>query len=574
MAWKSKLLICDLCHIEISVNFMNINPMLAQKDDAVVYKIDVPANRYDLLCVEGVARALRCYLGLSEPSKFNLVNAQNPKETMIVNDEATKKIRPYVVCAILRNIKFDSTNYNSFISLQDKLHATVCRNRKFVAIGTHDYDTIKGPFLYEALPPHDIKFKALNQATEMNAVELMKLYENDLKLREFLGLIKDSPVYPVIYDSNRVVLSMPPIINGDHSKISLKTKNVFIECTALDLTKATIVLNEVICMYAQYSSTPDTCIEAVKVVYKSNGTTDITPKLQTFDMEVDLQYVQKMAGSSTLTCDSCIKLLKKMDLIGSKINETHFKATIPPHRADILHKCDIAEDIMVAYGFNNLGTELPKVVGPSGKQLPISKLCNEMRKVCTSAKFNECLTLCLTSKAEHYEKMQRPATEHSYVVLANPISKECDIARTSLLPGLIKCLKANTAEKLPIRLFEIGDVVLMDPNTETGTKNNKRLAALFCGQESGFENIHGLLDFIMAKLGNKPNIEGGYSIKIGNDPAFVENAQLEIILGSRPVGIMGIINPKVLEAFELDYPVSMIELNMDYLSTVFFSKNQ
>jgi phenylalanyl-tRNA synthetase beta chain len=56
-------------------------------------------------------------------------------------------------------------------------------------------------------------------------------------LKQYLHIIKDSPVYPVIYDKNGVVLSMPPIINGNHSRITLNTRNVFIECTALDLTK-------------------------------------------------------------------------------------------------------------------------------------------------------------------------------------------------------------------------------------------------------------------------------------------------------------------------------------------------
>lgn len=57
--------------------------------------------------------------------------------------------------------------------------------------------------------------------------------------------------FEVIYDSNRVVLSLPPIINGEHSKIKLETKDVFIECTATDLTKATIVLNTVVTMFAE-----------------------------------------------------------------------------------------------------------------------------------------------------------------------------------------------------------------------------------------------------------------------------------------------------------------------------------
>lgn len=63
-----------------------------------------------------------------------------------------------------------------FHKFQDKLHQNICRKRTLVAIGTHDLDTIEGPFLYDALPPNDIKFKALNQQREMSAPELMELY--------------------------------------------------------------------------------------------------------------------------------------------------------------------------------------------------------------------------------------------------------------------------------------------------------------------------------------------------------------------------------------------------------------
>lgn len=62
-------------------------------------------------------------------------------------------VRPFVVCAVLRDVTFTAANYNSFIDLQDKLHQNICRKRSLVAIGTHDLDKIKGPFTYEALPP-------------------------------------------------------------------------------------------------------------------------------------------------------------------------------------------------------------------------------------------------------------------------------------------------------------------------------------------------------------------------------------------------------------------------------------
>lgn len=86
-------------------------------------------------------------------------------------------VRPYVSGAILRNIKFDQIRYESFIALQDKLHQNLARQRTLVAIGTHDLDTVQGPFTYEALPPKDISFVPLNQTKQMTGEELMAFYE-------------------------------------------------------------------------------------------------------------------------------------------------------------------------------------------------------------------------------------------------------------------------------------------------------------------------------------------------------------------------------------------------------------
>lgn len=90
--------------------------------------------------------------------------------------EQTAKIRPFVVSAVLRDVTFTAESYASFIDLQDKLHQNVARKRTLVAIGTHDMDTIQGPFTYDALPPKDIKFKPLNQTKEFTGPELMEFY--------------------------------------------------------------------------------------------------------------------------------------------------------------------------------------------------------------------------------------------------------------------------------------------------------------------------------------------------------------------------------------------------------------
>ena len=85
-----------------------------------VYKLEVPANRYDLLCLEGIGAAIRCYLGKGKLPEYRL-SAPATMEKIIVKP-STKEVRPFVVSAILRNITFDVQSYNSFIDLQDKLH--------------------------------------------------------------------------------------------------------------------------------------------------------------------------------------------------------------------------------------------------------------------------------------------------------------------------------------------------------------------------------------------------------------------------------------------------------------------
>jgi phenylalanyl-tRNA synthetase beta chain len=83
--------------------------------NTVVYKIEVPANRYDLLCLEGIAMALRCYIHSDKLPTFTVTKPEK-MERIIVKQE-TAPIRKYVTACILRNIKFDTQSYNSFIDL-------------------------------------------------------------------------------------------------------------------------------------------------------------------------------------------------------------------------------------------------------------------------------------------------------------------------------------------------------------------------------------------------------------------------------------------------------------------------
>ncbi|CAD6264708.1 unnamed protein product [Miscanthus lutarioriparius] len=305
-------------------------------------------TRYDLLCLEGLARALLVFTGTEASPVFQVSSIPRGSILQMHVKPETSKIRPYVVCAVLRGVTFDEARYNSFIDLQDKLHQNICRKRTLVAIGTHDLDTLQGPFSYEALPPHEINFVPLKQCTQLSD--------------EF----------------NRTVLSLPPIINGAHSAITLATRNVFIECTATDLTKANIVLNTMVTMFSEYCEIKFE-VERVEVVHH-DGRKTVYPDLSCYKMDVSLSDILGPIGISQDE-KQVVCLLNKMQLQAeshSLKGEPRISVSVPPTRSDILHACDLSEDVAIAYGFNNVPKSKPKCMKIGGRQ-PLNRFSDKIR---------------------------------------------------------------------------------------------------------------------------------------------------------------------------------------------------
>ena len=235
-----------------------------------------------------------------------------------------------------------------------------------------------------AKKPADIKFIPLNQSKEHSSAELMELYSGDSHLKSYLPIIRDSPVYPVIYDSNNVVLSLPPIINGEHSKITLNTKNIFFEVTATDLTKASIVLDTLVTMFSQYCDSPFT-VEPVETVLPG-GQTLTYPKLSYRTESVAASRVNANIGVN-IKPEEMSSLLTKMCLPTEVAGDT-LTVTVPPTRADVLHPADIYEDVAIAHGYNNIVKTIPKTLTVA-KQLPINKLTDQLREAVAQAGFTE-----------------------------------------------------------------------------------------------------------------------------------------------------------------------------------------
>lgn len=371
---------------------------------------------------------------------------------MIVKPD-TQRIRPFVVSAVLRGVSFTAPRYTSFIDLQDKLHNNICRKRTLVAIGTHDLDTVTPPFTYNALPPSDINFVPLSQTASFRADNLMEFYRTNpavKHIKPYVDIIASSPVYPVITDAKGTVLSLPPIINGEHSKITLATRNVLIECTATDLTKAHVVLNTVVTMFAEYCETPF-AVEQVAVEYEaavtdgsgnavsSQTTPDLAPRMAT----ASCAQIASVAGAP-IEPSRCASLCSRMGLHAELLEGAAADAAVaessassgitasasyktagvlrvrvPPTRADVLHECDVVEDVAIAYGYNNIVKTLPRTA-TTGEQLPVNKLTDHLRRELACAGYDECLTLALCSREDNYDQMLLKDDGKTAVILANP----------------------------------------------------------------------------------------------------------------------------------------------------------
>lgn len=531
----------------------------------VIYKIDVPANRYDLLCVEGLARGLQVFKERCEAPVYRRVEPADGKMQRLVISPETASVRPYAVAAVLRNISLDKERYDSFIELQEKLHQNVCRKRTLVAIGTHDLDTVTGPFVYTARPPSEIKFTPLNGSREHTACQLMELYRTDSHLRHYLHILDGRPLYPVIVDARGVVLSMPPIINGNHSKITLSTRNIFIECTATDPYKATVVLDTLVAMFSEYCAEPFT-VEAVEVV-SPDGQTTLFPELPYRTEVLSAEYINSRVGIRE-SPERLARLLTRMCLKSEVAPDgSQIRVEVPPIRSDIIHACDIMEDAAIAYGFNNIVRTIPGTL-TIAHQFPLNKLTDLLRVDVAAAGFTEALTFALCSHEDVTEKLLQDVGSTHAVLIANPKSADFQVARTTLLPGLLKTIAANRNMPLPLKLFEISDVVLQDSSTDVGTRNERRLCAVYYNKAPGFEVIHGLLDRVMQLLAvasrySAPGNDKAYHIAADQDPTFFPGRCACVCVGSAAVGRLGVLHPGVLAQFDLSLPCAALEMSLE-----------
>ncbi|MEM3565997.1 MAG: phenylalanine--tRNA ligase subunit beta [Candidatus Bathyarchaeia archaeon] len=507
-------------------------------------KAEYNPNRIDFCSYAGVVRALKGFLEME--MGIPKYHAEEPKTTLNI-DSAVATVRPYMLAAVVRDVELDEDAVVELMDMQEDLHWGIGRDRKKASIGIHNLDAVEPPFTYTAVEPTSVKFVPLGKTEEMTPKEILEKHEKGVAYRR---LVDWAPKYPLLIDRYGRVLSMPPIINGELTRVDASTRNFFLDVTGPAFEAVEKSLKVLATALADMGGK----LEKVIVHYPDH--TVISPNLEPEKMRLRLNYANKMLGL-TLSEAEAIKCLQKCRLNAEEVEKGVLEVSIPPYRIDIMHEIDLVEEVAIGYGYHRLEPTIPATV-TVGEKHPANRLADTVRQIMTGLGFLEVMNFTLTNERVHYTLMG--LEPENPIRLANPVSTEYTIMRETLLPGLLKNLAENKHESYPQRLFEVSDVAKINRQLETMCERRLQVAAVISHSTANFTEIKSTCEALLANLGL-----ANWQIKEAKHPSFLEGRTAAIQIGKKRIGVLGEVAPQVLNNFELENPTAALEIDLEWL---------
>ncbi len=523
---------------------INIIPMMGsdiEDHNETEIKVEFFPNRPDNLSVPGVARTLKGFI----EQETGLPNYPiTPSDEKVYVSEEVAKIRPYIGFAKIEGVKFDDNKIKQIMDFQENLHWVIGRDRKKVAIGVHNADVVNAPYYYIATEKNENSFIPLEENTPFTPEEILKEHE---KGAAYAHLIEDFDKYPLIKDKDDKILSMPPIINGELTKLTNDTTNLIIDVTGTDEKAVNQSLNIICSSFAEAGGK----IKSMEVIYpeKTIITPDLTPKVK----NVSVSTANKLIGID-ITAQETKKLLEKARMGAEIIDDDTLKVEIPAYRTDILHEYDLVENIAIEYCIKKIPSALPEM-STVAYEHNWFKSDKTIRELMIGLGYQEIMSLMLTNEESHYEKMNQEETDH--VEVLRPITIDGTMIRENLLNTILEFLENNKHQDLPQKIFEIGDVLYTDETKTLKVRPGKKLAALSCHSTANFTEAKSLINTVLENLGYK------YTIIDSENTSFIKGRVADVegeSENSKIKGVFGEISPKVITNFELEYPVVGFEI--------------
>jgi phenylalanyl-tRNA synthetase beta chain len=514
-------------------------------------RIEYNPNRPDFSSKFGIIRAIKGLLEIEVGiPNFRLSASSN---YVIKVDKSVKQVRPYIVSLVAkRKENLTNEDIKDLIAMQEDLHNGIGRRRKKASIGIHNLDQVQFPLTYTTAD-ENFAFTPLDKPVDCTIKQILNELDTGI---EYGFIVKGAERYPIILDSKNTVLSFPPIVNSNATKITANIKNILVEVTATNKRTA----EDTIAIIAMSLFDSGYEIQPVTIDDIDTGKKELTPKMDLKRMQIDSSYINQVLGLNLDIHDISFCLNKSR--LGTEIEEKQngkLACTIPRYRTDIFHQIDIVEEVAIGYGVFNFQPTLPWSK-TSGAKSDLTSFFNVAREILIGLGMLEILNFSLVSKKVQYELMGIRDDITKVISVNGTKSSEYEVLRDSLIPSLLQTLSHNIHQEYPQKLFEIGKVFqlsnALDEHWNVGVVIAHNTASYTETKSTMQELLNGCFGPKYASMVFTPAVYNSM---------FIQGRCANIIFNEKNIGIIGEITPVAVENFKLRVPVAAFELNMSSL---------
>ena len=556
------------------------------KSDYVI-EVDITPNRADACSHYGVARDLYAYLvqnnkptALHKP-EVNAFKVDNQNLNISVKVENTEACSHYAGVTIKGVTVKESPDWLKShllsIGLRPINNIVDITNYILFAYGQpmhcFDADTIKGNEIVVKTMPEGTSFATLDGVER-------KLSECDLMICN-----AEEP------------MCIAGVFGGLDSGTTEKTTDVFLESayfhpTWVRKTARRHGLSTDASFRFERGIDPNGVIYALKaaaLLVKELGGGTISSDIQDvciaepadFIVDLNYEYVHQLIGK-VIPVDTIKSIVTSLEMKILEETSEGVKLSVPPYRVDVQRPCDVVEDILRIYGYNNV--EIPNTLKSSltikGENDRSNKLQNLIGEELVGCGFNEILNNSLT-KAAYYNELKSYPVEHS-VKLINPLSSDLGVMRQTLLFGGLESIARNAnRQNADLRFFEYGNCYCFNASKRDAEKvlsaysEDYHLALWLTGKKvsnswahpdektSVFE-LKAYVENILRRVGVKRH---ELTIESCEDDIFTQAMQL-ITRGGKRLATFGVVSHLITKAFEIDNEVFFADINWDVLHKV------
>lgn len=547
-------------------------------------EVDITANRSDALSHWGVARDLYAWLKsngyettLHRPdcSEFAVECNDLPIEVEIQNTDACKRY----ACVSIKDCEVKESpewlqNRLRVIGLRPINNIVDITNYIMMAYGQpmhcFDADMVTGKKIVVRTQPEGTKFVTLDGVEHT-------LGEHDLSICNaeepmcIAGIFggKGSGTYDTTRD---VVLESayfhPTWIRKSARRHGLSTDSSFRFERGVDPNATIYALKQAAILCKQ--------LAGGKVAMEI---CDVYPNpIEDAKVRLDYDYVHTLVGK-TIEPETIKSICESLEMKITAEDDKGINIDVPAYRVDVTRPCDVVEDILRIYGYNNveIPTQLKSCLVIKGEEDKKHKMTNIVSEQLVGSGFNEILNNSLTRGA-YYDNHNAWPADNS-VKIMNPLSSDLSVMRQTLLFGGLESIEHNAKRKNGnLRFFEFGNVYHFAPERQNDENpmdaylEQNHLALWLTGkrvegswahadEDSSFYELMAYVENILSRIGLNP--AATVRMKSDND-VFAAGLTIENRGGKKLIE-MGILSKKVLKAADIDRPVYYAELNWTLL---------